>query len=102
MEQEFYKGRLKDKHGISVLIPNEQDRRIVHDIIYNELCLGKIKDDSKSEFLRIIGSLSEQGAEVVILGCTEIGLLVKQADTHITLIDTAEIHAQKAVERALI
>lgn len=100
MEQDFYKGRLRDKYGLSVLIPNEEDRCLVHDVIYNELCLGKIDLGSKAEFLRIISDLSEQGAETIILGCTEIGLLVNQKDTVATLIDTTQIHAQKAVEYA--
>jgi aspartate racemase len=102
MEQEFYKGRLKDKYELSVLTPCEADRRIVHDIIYNELCLGKVNKGSQSEFLRIIDALSQQGAEAVILGCTEIGLLVTQADTNVSLVDTVKIHAKKAVESATI
>ncbi len=74
---------------------------MVHRIIYQELCLGKIESNSKTEYLRIIDSLSSQGAEAVILGCTEIGMLVNQEDTEIKLLDTTEIHAEKAVERAL-
>ena len=101
MEQAFYKDRLTCKYGLSVLTPNDADKRIVHEVIYNELCLGKIVQHSQSEFLRIISGLSAQGAQAVILGCTEIGLLVKQSDTDVTLIDTAEIHAQKAVELAI-
>ena len=101
MDQDFYKGRLKDKYGLSVLIPNDADRKIVHDVIYQELCLGDVKNDSAKEYLRIIDNLAEQGAEAVILGCTEIGMLVKQQDTDIKLYDTTLIHAQKAVEWAL-
>lgn len=100
MEQDFYKGRLKDNYGMNVIIPNEYDREIVHKVIYQELCLGEIKSASKIEYLRIINSLAEQGAEAVILGCTEIGMLVNQADTKVTLLDTTQIHAQKAVEFA--
>ena len=101
MEQEFYKGRLINNYGLKVLIPNRNDRQIVHDIIYQELCLGKIESDSKAEYLRIIDALAAQGAEAVILGCTEIGMLVNQADTNVRLLDTAVIHAEKAVEYAI-
>ena len=101
MEQEFYKGRLKENYGLTVLVPNAADRKIVHNVIYKELCLGKSLPASKTEYLRIIGSLASQGAEAVILGCTEIGMLVEQSDTEITLLDTAYIHAQKAVEWAI-
>lgn len=101
MEQEFYKGRLKDQFNLDVVIPDQDDRKIVHDVIYQELCLGKINSASRQEYLRIIQALAEQGAEAVILGCTEIGLLVNQSDTEIRLFDTTEIHAKKAVESAL-
>lgn len=101
MEQNFYKGRLKDNYGLTVLVPNEEDRKIVHNVIYKELCLGNLISSSKAEYLRIIESLASQGAEAVILGCTEIGMLVAQSDTEITLLDTTYIHAQKAVEWAI-
>jgi len=101
MEQEFYKGRLSKNFGIQVLIPSEEDRAIVHRVIYQELCLGKIKSDSEKEFLRTIDALAANGAEAVILGCTEIGMLVNQTDTNVKLLDTAVIHAQKAVEYAI-
>ena len=101
MEQDFYKGRLKDKYGLTVLVPDQADREIVHNVIYQELCLGQSFPSSKIEFLRIIESLANQGSEAVILGCTEIGMLVEQADTEITLLDTTYIHAQKAVEWAI-
>ena len=101
MEQAFYKGRLTNNHGLRVFVPGEQDRSIVHNIIYRELCLGKVRADSKAEYLRIIDALAAQGAEAVILGCTEIGMLVKQADTAIRLLDTTAIHAEKAVEYAI-
>jgi aspartate racemase len=100
MEQEFYKGRLADNYGLEVLVPNEQDRETVHKVIYHELCLGKIESGSKTEYLRIIDALATQGAEAVILGCTEIGMLVNQADTNVRLLDTTAIHAEKAVEYA--
>ncbi|MFT6987612.1 MAG: aspartate racemase [Psychromonas sp.] len=101
MEQDFYKGRLSENYGLTVLVPNEADRAIVHNVIYKELCLGKALPASKAEYLRIIESLAKQGAEAVILGCTEIGMLLEQADTKVTLLDTTTIHAQKAVEYAL-
>jgi len=101
MEQDFYKGRLSEKYGVNVLVPNKEDRQIVHKIIYQELCIGKIDADSKSEYLRIIDLLANQGAEAVILGCTEIGMLVSQGDTKVTLFDTTTIHAEKAVEFAI-
>lgn len=98
MEQEFYKERLRNKYGLEVIVPNAIDRKIVHSVIYNELCFGKVEQNSKKEFLRIINELSQSGAEAVILGCTEIGMLVKQSDTAVTLYDTTKIHANKAVE----
>lgn len=100
MEQDFYKGRLSDKYGLEVLVPDREDRQIVHKVIYNELCLGKIQTDSKAEYLRIIKLLEDQGADAVILGCTEIGMLVSQADTNVRLLNTTAIHAEKAVEYA--
>ena len=101
MEQEFYKKRLTNNYGLRVLVPNEDDRQIVHKIIYQELCLGRIEKDSKAEYLRIIDTLANQGAGAVILGCTEIGMLVNQSDTNVRLFDTAAIHAKKAVEYAI-
>ncbi|MFN2302855.1 MAG: aspartate/glutamate racemase family protein [Anaerolineales bacterium] len=102
MEHEFYKGRLIQKFGLDVLVPSEEDRKIVHKIIYQELCLGKIVGESRSEYLRIINNLANEGAEAVILGCTEIGMLVNQSDTSVRLFDTTVIHAQKAVEQAIL
>ncbi len=101
MEQDFYRGRLEREHGLEVLIPDARDRKTVHDVIYGELCLGRILDPSKGEYLRIIQELSNRGAEAVILGCTEIGLLVNQGDTDVELLDTTAIHAEKAVAFAL-
>ena len=100
MEQDFYKGRLAD-HGLNVVIPNDDDRDIIHRVIYEELCLGKIEDDSRKEYLRIIDNLKQRGAEAVIAGCTEIGLLVKQEHTNFPLFDTTMIHAHQAVAEAL-
>ncbi|OOZ49703.1 aspartate racemase [Solemya velum gill symbiont] len=101
MEQEFYKERLKKNYGLEVLVPNKTDREIIHRVIYQELCLGKIESGSRAAYLRIINALSDQGAEAVILGCTEIGMLVNQADTEVRLLDTTAIHAAKAVEFAI-
>lgn len=101
MEQNFYKGRLLEKHDLEVIIPSFEDRQIVHRVIYEELCLGKIFDASRNEYLRIIDDMKEQGAEGIIEGCTEIVLLVKQKHTEIPLFDTAAIHAEEAVNRAL-
>lgn len=101
MEEDFYRGRMKKQYGLEIITPGETDRAFVHKMIYQELCLGQVKDKSKIEFLRIIESMSENGAEGVILGCTEIGMLVNQGDTSVTLFDTVQIHASKAVEMAL-
>lgn len=100
MEQEFYKSRLEQK-GIQVLIPEEDDRHIVNQVIYDELCLGQIKQNSKLQYKNIIEKLVLAGAEGIILGCTEIGLLVKQEDATVPLFDTTAIHAKGAVDVAL-
>ncbi|ABM01089.1 conserved hypothetical protein [Shewanella amazonensis SB2B] len=101
MEQDFYKSRLIERYGIEVLVPNAAERELVHDVIYNELCLGKIKPKSREVYLAIIDSLANAGAEAIILGCTEIALLVEQNHTHIKLYDTTQIHAEQAVAKAL-
>jgi aspartate racemase len=101
MEQDFYKGRLKEHFGIEVLIPNLEDRDTVHNVIYQELCKGIITDESKQAYLRVIERLQNAGAEAVILGCTEIALLVGQEDTQVKLFDTTQIHSEKGVEWAL-
>jgi aspartate racemase len=101
MEQSFYRHRLMDSYGLKVLVPDEEDRQTVHQIIFQELCLGDIMPDSKATYLRIIQELAERGAQAVILGCTEIGMLVSQSDTRVPLLDTTAIHAQKAVSKAL-
>lgn len=97
MSQDFYKGRLQEKYGLNVLIPDGSERKIVHDVIYQELCLGEIREASRENYLEIINNLHARGAQAVILGCTEIGLLVKQTDTTVPLIDTTAIHADAAV-----
>lgn len=102
MEQDFYKGRLRKRHNIETIIPPPADRKIVHRVIYDELCRGKIEKTSRLEYLRIIRSLGEKGAQAVILGCTEIALLIRSDDTSIPLLNTTEIHAQAAVELALV
>lgn len=101
MEQDFYKGILKEKFNIDVVIPDENEREIVHEIIYNELCKGIINEDSKEKFKKIISNLALRGAEGIILGCTEIPLLIKQEDVNIPVFDTTTIHAISAFEFAL-
>lgn len=101
MEQDFYRDRLRQRHGLQVLVPAREDREIVHRVIYDELCLGKALPGSRSEYRRIIDTLVAQGAEAIILGCTEISLLVDQKDSSVPLFDTAAIHARKAAERGL-
>lgn len=101
MEQDFYKGRLVNEFGMDVLTPNEAERERVHRVIYSELCLGCIEPNSRQAFLRIINQLHARGAEAIILGCTEIALLVQQEHTSIPLYDTTQIHAEAAVEWAI-
>ncbi|EPX9365089.1 aspartate/glutamate racemase family protein [Aeromonas veronii] len=101
MEQDFYKGRLQEKFGLDVLVPDEAGRERVHRIIYDELCLGEIRESSRAEYLAIIAGLAAAGAEAVILGCTEIALLVGDARAAVPLYDTTAIHAEAAVARAL-
>lgn len=102
MEQDFYKGRLVDEFGLDVITPDEEDRQTIHDVIYNELCLGKTKEESKQKYLEIIEKLQEDGAQGVILGCTEIGLLIKQEDVSLPVFDTTQIHAIAAVAMAIV
>jgi aspartate racemase len=97
MEQEFYVGRLRE-HGLEVSVPNAADRRIVHDVIYDELCRGVIRDASRDEYRRIMRRLADEGAEGILLGCTEIDLLVTQDDSPVPTFDTTLLHAQRAVE----
>lgn len=100
MEQQFYRGRLQTQ-GIEVITPDAADRAIIHDIIYQELCLGKVVAASREAYRRIIGKLEQQGAQGIILGCTEITLLVGSADASVPVFDTTVIHAQAAAEFAL-
>jgi aspartate racemase len=100
MEQDFYRARL-EQHGLEVVVPSESDRTSVHRIIYDELCRGSVVASSRSEYGRIIADLVCRGAEAVVLGCTEIGLLVRAADAPVPLFDTAQIHAEEAALHAL-
>jgi aspartate racemase len=101
MEDTFYTGRLEEQFGLEVVIPEKADRELIHKIIYDELCLGEIKEDSRVEFLRIMNDLKAQGVDCIIEGCTEIVLLVDQTHTDIKLYDTTAIHADVAVELTL-
>jgi aspartate racemase len=101
MERDFYKGRLTDRYNIKVLTPDVEDRKIVHDVIYSELCLGEIVESTRVDYLKVIDDLYAKGAQAIILGCTEIGLLVRQQHTSVPLYDTTEIHAAAAVKLAV-
>jgi aspartate racemase len=101
MEDEFYKGRLTDKHGLDVIVPSQHDRDLVHRVIYEELCLGEIRQASKERYVGIMDNLVSSGAQGIVLGCTEIGLLVGAEDSPVPVFDTTKIHAEAAVEFAL-
>ena len=101
MEQDFYKGRLASRHGLEVLTPDDADRKTVHDIIYQELVVGQVRDASREKYRAVIQRLVERGAEAIILGCTEIMLLIGQEDSPVPVFDTTRLHAEAAVERAL-
>ena len=101
MEQDFYVGRLRDMHGLRVLVPNPDERRLVHHVIYDELCLGVISDSSRSAYRSVIANLVAGGAQCILLGCTEIGLLIGAEDADVPIFDTTILHAQRAVELAL-
>ncbi len=101
MEEDFYKGRLSEAHGIEVLVPDEAGRDEVHRVIYEELCAGRIEPASRARYLEIIEGLVARGAEGIVFGCTEVGLLLKAPDVSVPVFDTTEIHAIAAVERAL-
>jgi len=101
MEEDFYTGRLAQRFGLEVRVPAAADRAIVHRVIYEELCLGRVTPEARADYLRIVDALAQQGAQGVILGCTEIGMLIAQADTEVPLFDTTAIHAQAAVDWAL-
>ena len=98
MEDDFYVGRLRDHYGFTVEVPNEKDREYIHNVIYDELCLGIINEKSRKEYLRIMGDLHSSGVDCIIEGCTEICLLVNQSHTSIPLFDTTMIHAQEAAK----
>ena len=100
MEQDFYKGRLIDKYGLEVVIPSQIERQVVDNIIFNELCLGEIKDSSREQIKTIMGNLVDDGARGIILGCTELPSLIKQKDCSVPLFDTTAIHAKAAAEYA--
>ncbi|EDL54542.1 Aspartate racemase [Vibrio mediterranei AK1] len=101
MEQSFYKGRLEQKYDIEVVVPNQEQRALVHEVIYNELVKGEVRDISRQGYLTIIEDLRSNGAQAIILGCTEIAMLVKQEHTNIPLYDTTQIHSEAAVDFAL-
>jgi aspartate racemase len=101
MAEDFYKGRLRDKFDIEVIIPDEEEQQLVHQVIYTELCQGVIRSESRQQYVAIIEKLQQQGAQAVILGCTEIALLVQQQHTCVPLYDTTAIHGQSAVQFAL-
>lgn len=101
MEEAFYRSRLKDRHGVTALVPDQADRQTVHRIIYDELCRGQIRDESRREYLAIIARLVDKGAQAIILGCTEIALLIEQDHVAVPLFDTAQLHAIDAADWAL-
>ncbi|MDP3672668.1 MAG: aspartate/glutamate racemase family protein [Telluria sp.] len=101
MEQAFYRDRLSERHGLRVIVPGPEERQIIHRIIYDELCLGVVTAKSRSEYRRIMEGLASAGAQAIILGCTEISLLVSQQDSEVPLFDTTAIHARAAAEEAL-
>ena len=102
MEQDFYRGRLESKHGLEVIIPDANDRELVHNVIYNELCLGLIRDSARQAYRDVIRRLTDRGAQGIILGCTEISMLVAPSDSPVPLFDTTSLHALSAVEFALM
>jgi aspartate racemase len=101
MEQDFYVGRLRERHGLTVIVPGTEDRAIVHDVIYDELCVGIVEDSSREQYRRIMRDLAERGAEGILLGCTEIDLLVGPTDSRVPVFDTTRLHVQRVVDIAL-
>ena len=101
MEQDFYRGRLVERHGLDVIVPDDDGRSLVHRVIYEELCLGVVREESRAGYRQVIARLVDQGAQAVILGCTEIAMLVSAADAPVPVFDTTAIHAQAAVDAAL-
>ena len=101
MEQPFYKGRLRDRHGLDAIVPDAGGRELVHRVIYEELCLGVVRPESKRAYLDVVAGLRRQGADGVILGCTEVGMLIGPDDIDLPVLDTARLHAEAAVDAAL-
>jgi len=101
MEQDFYRSRLEQDHGLTVLTPPKADRDRVHQVIYQELCLGQLHDDSRQAYLRVIADLGARGAQAIILGCTEIGLLIQPENCQLPLFDTTALHARSAAHWAM-
>jgi aspartate racemase len=101
MEQDFYVGRLRDAHGLAVLVPDRGDRELVHRVIYDELCVGVTRDASREQYRRVMRELAGRGAEAILLGCTEIGLLVGPGDASVPVFDTTRLHARRIVDLAL-
>jgi aspartate racemase len=101
MEQDFYVGRLQGTHGLAVVVPGPQDRRLVHEVIYSVLCLGIVREVSREAYRRVIGDLVDQGAEGILLGCTELDLLIGPQDAPVPVFDTTRLHAERAVDLAL-
>lgn len=102
MEEDFYRGRLSDEFGVETLVPDDDGRTVVDDVIYRELCAGELRPESRRRYIEIIGELESRGAQGVILGCTEIGLLIKPGDVSVPLFDTTALHAKAAVDVALM
>jgi aspartate racemase len=101
MEHDFYVGRLRDLHDLTVLVPVEPDRRLVHDVIYSELCVGVIREESREQYRRIMRALADRDAEAILFGCTEIDLLIGPDDSPVPVFDTTRLHAERAVDLAL-
>ncbi len=101
MEQDFYVGRLRDRHGLDVLVPDDAQRAEVHRIIYEELCVGVVYEPSRDAYRATMAALADRGAEAILLGCTEIDLLVGAADAPVPVFDTTRLHAERAVDLAL-
>jgi aspartate racemase len=101
MEQPFYKGRLRVRHGLDAIVPDAGGRELVHRVIYEELCLGVVRPESKRAYLEVVEGLRRQGADGVILGCTEVGMLIGPDDVNLPVLDTARLHAEAAVDAAL-
>ena len=101
MEQDFYVGRLREHHDLEVLVPPADDRQLVHSVIYDELCVGVVRDESRDAYRRVMAGLAERGAQGILLGCTEIDLLVGPSDASVPVFDTTRLHAERAVDMAL-